>query len=234
MKLAYHKGLCAREINYLSHCFLAFGFSQPNIILRHSYAGEEQKFLLTIAVVGPIGNLPVPATCKSISNSSCLCPHFSCLGNVDSCLSCPHFLPSMFSHSTFPALSAHPKGRIWVHVTLLLLVRPLSTLFSSATILKWLLLWPKRGYIWHGPQAGGWGGGDFWMLCVFMGHCIGPCVLCVTGVVSNANIFKSEWMVTKRTEQGLEVIFLWVTRVQGDTQRLGAAIFNCYRTRSIF
>lgn len=43
----------------------------------------------------------------------------------------------------------------------------------------------------------------------------------------------TEWTVTKRTEQGLDVILLWVAKVQGDPQRPGAAIFNCYRPRSV-
>lgn len=44
------------------------------------------------------------------------------------------------------------------------------------------------------------------MLYVLVGHCMSVCVLCVPGVVFNVNIFNnaSEWMLTKRAEQGLE------------------------------
>lgn len=44
------------------------------------------------------------------------------------------------------------------------------------------------------------------MLYVPVGHCMSVCMLCVPGVVFNVNIFNnaSEWMLTKRAEQGLE------------------------------
>lgn len=50
------------------------------------------------------------------------------------------------------------------------------------------------------------------MPCVPVGHCVSACMLCVPWVVSNVDIFnhQSEWMLTRRTEQDLEVILLWV------------------------
>lgn len=46
--------------------------------------------------------------------------------------------------------------------------------------------------------------------------------------VSSVNTFnnQSEWVLTKRTEQGLEVLLLWVAREQGDTPGLGEHLLS--------
>lgn len=141
-------------MNCWNHCYFGIWVSHSQTqYCHHSYAGKEQKFLLPVAVSSRAHRWP--STCRSISNSSCPCPHFSCLGNAGSCLSCPGFLPSVFSHSTFPAQSGHPKAGIWVQVTLLLLAK---------TCLHTLLLchhyqvapsihFGQKRVIWHGPQA---------------------------------------------------------------------------------
>lgn len=62
------------------------------------------------------------------------------------------------------------------------------------------------------------------MLRVPVGHCVSACELCV----SNVNIFnnQSEWTLTKREEQGLDMILLWWPGCRGTLKGLGQHLLS--------
>lgn len=56
------------EINFcLNHGYFSFSVSQPKLILRYSYAGGKQEFLLSAAMEGRIDDLPVSIIVVNLS-----------------------------------------------------------------------------------------------------------------------------------------------------------------------
>lgn len=68
MELAYFTDVCDRnELLFKPRLFQLFSLSQPKLILRYSYAGGKQEFLLSAAMEGPIDDLPVSIIVVNLS-----------------------------------------------------------------------------------------------------------------------------------------------------------------------
>lgn len=63
---------------------------------------------------------------------------------------------------------------------------------------------------------------DFWILCVFVGHCIGTHVLCMPGLVSNANINRMDGDPKNRAGSGRRPAVCGWPRCRGHSKAWGS------------